>query len=125
MRRDDDEVRHADRIGDHEACSPFEVHDDKLRLCGGGLDLIDDRIFADIADDGDGIRLSGERAPLRYPFLGVGVDDHDLGPSCGKLGCQKKRGGGLAGSPLGIGEGDNGHGKPLLFCAFARINEEK
>ena len=62
LRRDDDEISPADRVADHQGRGSLEIDDDEGGLEGGPVDLIQDRIFRHVSDDGqlgrpDGLRV--------------------------------------------------------------------
>src|SRR5271166_7108039 len=52
LRRDDDEIGPADRVADHQGRGSLEIDDDEGGLEGGPVDLIQDRIFRHVSDDG-------------------------------------------------------------------------
>ena len=113
LRRDDDEVGAADRVADHERPGPFQVDDDEGGLGCGQVDLIENRVLADIVDNGEGRRLAGALGPAGHRLVGVGVDDRDAGALPRELGRQDDGGGGLSSAALGAGEDDGRHADRL------------
>ena len=47
-----DEISPADRVADHQGRGSLEIDDDEGGLEGGPVDLIQDRIFRHVSDDG-------------------------------------------------------------------------